>query len=93
VSIRALQAVWRQSRAEGHARLVLLALADVATADLTGWISYARLRSMTRLSLNEIAVAMRLLTEGGEVGHRDGYLGSVSDGILFELKLEERRGT
>lgn len=68
MSVKAIAWVWEHSRAEGAARLVLLAIADCANA--TGWDAWpsmAELCRKTRLSERGVQKAIRRLEEMGEL--------------------------
>jgi hypothetical protein len=67
MSLRATRAVWKHSEQKGGARLVLLALADVADDDGTAWPSVATLADMTKLTERAVHLALTELVKSGEL--------------------------
>jgi len=75
VSVHVLSAVWRHSGSTLGARLVLLALADMASSDGIAWPSQQEIAKMARLSVPSVKRGIATLKEEGEIEIRQAQRG------------------
>lgn len=66
MSIEVMNAVWKHSKAEGRARLVLLAIAD-HQGEIGAWPSIERLAEMTNASVRSVQRDIQILEALGEL--------------------------
>lgn len=87
MSIKVMSRIWDESKAEGSALLLLLAIADHCHDDGTGaWPSISRLASRTRQSERNTQLLLRHLQEVGEL--RVNYNAGPNGVNTYEVVLE-----
>lgn len=81
--------VWKESAAEGGARLVLLALAHFANDDGDAWPSVPSLAGRTRMTERNVQLCLRQLQTTGEITLSKGGGRSVTNRYRITLKGED----